>query len=144
MGLCYDIEGNTVDCGSSDTVGYSAGVSSNDIGAGLNLSSTDNPVASQAGQAAGPGWLQTLITTSGNVVSKAISSPAPTAGLRLQINPATGQQQYFNPTTGQYIGGAVNTSGFSGLFSGSNSFILIIVALAIAFFAFGGRKRLAA
>jgi hypothetical protein len=62
--------------------------------------------------------------------------------LQLRVNPATGQQQYFNSTTGQFVGGPISntTPGLGGIFSGS--FLLVIVALVVAFFAFGGRKRL--
>lgn len=140
MGLCYDIEGNSVDCGGSDAVGYSSGVSVTDTGAGLNL--TDNPVQAQASNPSGPSIFGQVLNFGTNLVNKVVGpSPGTSTNLRLQVNPATGQMQYYNPATNQFVGGPVNQS--SGLFGGSNSFLLILVALAVAFFAFGGRKALA-
>lgn len=144
MSLCYDIEGNTVDCSSGDAVGVSQGVSAGDSGAGLTLTSgvtnTSNPVAAQAG--ASSGVFQSLLnfgTSLAPTISKAISgNNSVTSGLRLQVNPSTGQTQYFNPATGQYLAGSVNTS--SSLLGGNTGFILLVVAVVVGFFAFFGRK----
>lgn len=146
MGLCYDIEGNSVDCASSDSIGYSSGVAPTDQTAGLDF--TSHPVATLATDSQNNGGsalssffgaLPGIITS----VDKAVVGQGTSSGLRLQLNPATGQQQYYNPATGMYVGGPI---GGSSLFGGasSSSFFLILFALVVAFFAFGGRKRLAA
>lgn len=146
MGVCYDIEGNSVDCGGSDAVGYSAGVSASDYGAGLDLTS-NSPVAVSASNPSGSTSLFDKFLNFGtsalNLTAKALGSSQTSSNLRLQVNPTTGKMQYFNPSTGQYVGGPIaSNTGFLG--GSSNSFLLIIVAVVVAFFAFGGRKRLTA
>lgn len=105
-----------------------------------------NPVAALAGSSSGSSSLgQSVLNFFGAItptILKATTGTGATTGLRLQVNPATGQSQYYNPATGQYVGGPVNTTG--NFFSGNSGFLLIIIALVVAFFAFGGRKRLAA
>jgi hypothetical protein len=110
----------------------------------------NNPVALTAAHPAVSGG-----TSIGAGILSFFSSVAPAAiaagtgtqaasNLRLQINPATGQQQYYNPATGQYIGSPVGSSSnslFGGI--GGSSVLLVIFALVIAWFAFGGRKALA-
>lgn len=151
MGVCYDIEGNSVDCSSSDSIGYSSGNSGydiagqNDPNAGLNLTSS-NPVARLSTDSQNNGGtslassifssLPSIITS----VSKVIPGQGQSSNLRLQINPATGLQQYYNPSTGQYVGGPIGASGPLG----GSSLMLVLFALVVAFFAFGGKKRLAA
>lgn len=142
---CYDIEGATVDCNDPTTI------ASGEIGYSPPDAASTSPIAAQASASSGPSALSGVFTSLLNfgaavtpTIAKAVSGTGTTTGLRLQINPATGQQQYFNPATGQYVGGAVNTGGLSGLLSGNSGFLLIIAALVAAFFFFGGRKRLAA
>jgi hypothetical protein len=143
-GVCFDYLGNPVDCGSSDA-------SASFMPTAGQLAATDaagtgsNPIALSAATSNGPnpGILGSVLNFTAAVtpfISK-IVAPSPASGLRLQTNPATGQQQYFNPTTGQYVGGAVNTGGLTGFFSGNSGFLLVVAALVVAFFAFGGRKR---
>jgi hypothetical protein len=144
LGLCYDIEGNTVDCGSSDSVGYSEGVSPSDAGAGIDLTSQPTVAGITDAHNNGGSALSSFFGSLPGLISstvKAVTPTSTTANLRLQLNPATGKMQYFNSQTGQYIGGPVQTS--SSLF-GNSSLMLVLFALVLAFFAFGGRKRLAA
>jgi len=140
MGYCYDIEGNSVDCGSSDNVGYSSG-SVSDSGAGLNLTTDNNPVASAVGTSNGPTGLSSTLSTVlnfGTSILKTVTTPTAPSNLRLQVNPSTGLQQYYNPTTGQYVGSPIQPTGAFG----SNGFIFIIIALVVGFLAFGGKKAL--
>lgn len=103
-----------------------------------------NPVSAMASSSNGNTALSTSILNFFTAVTpaaiKAASGSTTPTGLVLQTNPTTGQMQYYNPATGQYTGGAVNTGGLSGFFSGSG--LYIILALVVAFFAFGGMKRL--
>jgi hypothetical protein len=145
MGLCYDIEGNSVDCGGSDAVGYSAGVSTSDTGAGLNFTS-NNPIVASASSSNGPSALSGAFTSLLNFAPTAIKSFTATSpaasGLRLQVNPSTGKTQYFNPVTGQYLAGEVNTSG--SLFGSTNSsFLLVLLAIVAGFFFFGRKQATA-
>ena len=139
---CYDIEGNTVDCTDSNAIGVSPSTGSGDVNAGLNFA--NNPVASSAATSSGPSALSQFFSFLGKVTPTAIAaasgSPSSQA-LRLQINPSTGQQQYYNPSTGQYVGAPVSTTGFN---LGGSSLILIVFAVVIGFFAFGGARRLTA
>lgn len=142
MGVCYDIEGNSVDCGDSSSVGYSGGSNASDAGAGLDL--TSNPIAAQASSSNGGSSIWGSVLNFGSSIAtpivKSLTQPTASSNLRLQINPTTGQQQYYNPSTGQYVGGPVTTS--TSLLGG-NSWIFVVFALALAFFAFGGKKALA-
>lgn len=139
---CYDIEGNTVDCSDPNAIGLTATSGSSDVNAGLNL--TNNPVVNSASQSNGPSALSSIFSFLGSIaptVTGAITGSSSTSSLRLQVNPSTGMQQYYNPATGQYVGAPISSTG-SAL--GGSSLILIIFALVIGFFAFGGRKRLSA
>ena len=151
---CLDYVGNPIAC--SDPSAYSdmagnplSGSQYIDPSTGMaetsaQLSQANNPVAASAGTSSGGTAISGIFTSLlnfGSTVTSAVVAPSSTSGLKLQINPATGQQQYFNPTTGQYIGGPV---GNTSLLGGSNSFLLVIVALVVAFFAFGGKKAVAA
>lgn len=140
MAGCTDIEGASVDCGSSDAVSIGGGYAI--TGTTVDLSS--NPVAAQAASSNGGSSIFGSILNFGSTLApsiiKAVSSPTAPSGLVLQLNPATGQMQYYNPTTGQYVGGAVSSGGILG----GNSWIFLVFALVVAFFAFGGKKRLAA
>lgn len=138
---CYDIEGNTVDCTDPNAIGIAATSGGNDPNAGLNL--TNNPVVASASTSNGTSALSSFFGFLGNIaptVAGAISGNT-TQSLRLQVNPSTGQQQYYNPATGQYVGAPVQSSGFN---LGGSSLLLVVFALVVGFFAFGGRKRLAA
>lgn len=103
---------------------------------------SSNPVASGVGSSSGGSALSNIFSSVLNFGSTAIKSFAPTptqSNLRLQVNPTTGLQQYYNPSTGQYVGSPINST--SSLFGGSNSFLLVIVAVIVAIFAFGGFRR---
>lgn len=105
-----------------------------------------SPVAAAVASSGGGGSIFASILNFGASVVKTVTPTSTTTGLQLRVNPSTGQQQYFNPVTGQFVGGPISntTSGLGSIFSGSGtSLILVVVALAVAFFAFGGRKRLA-
>lgn len=113
-----------------------------------NATMPNNPVAQQVGNPATNGGTsigQSILSFFTAVAPSAIAAGTGTptvSGLRLQVNPATGQQQYYNPATGQYVGSSINTSSnslFSGV--GGSSFILVIFALIVAWFAFGGGKK---
>src|SRR5882724_11400240 len=136
MGVCYDIEGNSVDCGDSNAAGYSAGTTLADSG-GLDL--TSNPIASQAASSNGGSSIWGSVLNFGSSIAthivKSLTQPTASSNLRLQINPSTGVQQYYNPSTGQYVGGPVTTS--TSLLGG-NSWIFVVFALVLGFFAFGG------
>lgn len=137
---CYDIEGNTVDCTDAGAIGITATSGGNDVNAGLNL--TNNPVAASAGTSNGPSALSSFLGFLGQIaptVTNAVAGTS-TASLRLQINPANGLQQYYNPTTGQYVGAPVSQTGFGSTLGGS-SLLLVLFAVVIGFFAFGGRKH---
>lgn len=137
--LCLDQNQNAVACADPEcTYGDCTSPSSGAPAA--------NPVAGAATTTSGGTSLGTsLLNFAAAVTPSAIAAgTGTTTGLRLQTNPATGLSQYYNPATGQYVGSPVTSSGISTLFSGSTGFILIIVALVLAFFAFGGKKRLAA
>jgi hypothetical protein len=110
----------------------------------------NNPVAQAVGNPATNGGTSLsagILSFFTAVAPSAIAAGTGTtavSGLRLQINPATGQQQYYNPATGQFVGSAVGTSSSSIFGSvGSSSFLLVIFALIVAWFAFGGKKALA-
>lgn len=137
---CYDIEGNTVDCTDSQAIGVTSSSGINDVNAGLNL--TNNPVAASAGTSNGPSALSQFFGFLGQItpsITKAVAGSS-TSSLRLQLNPATGLQQYYNPQTGQYVGAPVSQTGIGGTLGGS-SLLLIVFALVIGFFAFSGRKH---
>lgn len=139
---CYDIEGNTVDCTDSGAIGVADTTGIGDVNAGLNL--TSNPVAASVASPSGTSILSntsfftSLANLGASITSAVVGKPTATSGLILQVNPATGLQQYYNPTTGLYVGSPITASGNP---LGSSSFLLVIVALVVAFFAFGSSKR---
>jgi len=102
-----------------------------------------SPVAASAGASGsgGPGFFASILNFGTSVAAKFVPTSAQT-GLQLRVNPATGQNQYYNPSTGMFVGGAVssNTSGLSSLFSGSN-LLLVLGAVVIVLFIFLGKKR---
>lgn len=127
--ICYDIEGNVVDCSGDDATSYTGGQAP---------AVYDNPVAASAASSNSPSWLTSLLNFGASVTPKILNSTNTTSNLRLQINPQTGQMQYWNPATGQYVGGPVNTTG--SLFSGGSGLLLIGAAVIIGFLAFFKRK----
>jgi hypothetical protein len=108
-----------------------------------------NPVAAQATSPAtngGTSLSSSLLGFFSSVAPSAIKAAtgAPSSGIVYQLNPATGTYQYYNTATGTYSPtNPTATTGISGIFSGSSSWILVVVALVVAFFAFGGRKKIA-
>lgn len=104
-----------------------------------------NPVAGSVASSNGGTALSTSLLNFASAIApaaiKAATGTSTTTGLILQTNPATGTLQYYNPATGLYVAGAVNTNGLAGLFTGTTGIILLIVALVIGFFAFGGKRR---
>ena len=102
-----------------------------------------SPVAVSAGSSGsgGPGIISSILNFGSSVVNRVVQPSQSTSGLVLRINPTTGQQQYFNNATGQFVGGPVNSSGLGSLFGASGSgLILVVVAVAVAFFVFYRRK----
>jgi hypothetical protein len=144
-GLPYDVNGNPCPnyAACSDVTDPNFGVGPCGAAGGGAYTGASSPIALQASSPSG-GIFTSILNFGGKIIPAiaSVAAPTTTTGLRLQINPATGQQQYFNPATGQYVGGAVNTSG--SLLGGNNGFLLVIAALVVAFFMFGGKKRLAA
>lgn len=142
---CYDASGAEVDCaGGKATYYLDPQNNAVDLTSGITISG-NNPVATGAATSNGPSSLNGLFTSIlnfGSTIAKSVTGPSTSSGLRLQVNPATGLQQYYNPATGAYVGSPIQPSG--GLLGGSNSFLLVIAALVVAFFAFSGRKKLAA
>lgn len=130
----------------------------------LDYTSNDDAYISGANDAAGGGVLSSQAATTGAIMAgsgsptsfgtsllnffgnvapsiiKATTGPSPSTGLQSKLNPATGTYQLFNPATGTFLP-STSTTGLSSLFSG-NGLLLVVVALVVAFFAFGGRKRL--
>lgn len=138
--VCLDQDQNSIDCGSADCT---YGDCETNIGPPL----ATNPVALSTASPSGTSALSNssfftslfnslpALTSS---IGKAVSGSSTPSGLRLQVNPATGLQQYFNPSTGQYVGSPITSTGS---ILGGNSFVLVIIALIVAFFAFGGLKH---
>lgn len=158
MGDCLDQNQNAIDCGDPNcTYGDCTDMSTSSGGSllaqvqaaqvGTPTQST-SPVATAAGNGGGSSIIPSLLNFTSSIAAPVINAATGTqaSGLVLKVNPATGLQQYYNPLTGQFSGAPISstTSGLTGLFSGGSSFILIIVAVVIAFFAFGFRKRAAA
>lgn len=158
---CLDQNQNSIDCGDpnctygdcTDQTASGALSGYADLGTlpGSTSSATGTPtgtvspvaVASAGSGSGGAGFLSSFLNFGSSVVSKVLPSSTSTAGLQLKVNPATGISQYYNPQTGQWVGGPVSntTSGLSGLFSGSSSIILLVIGLAIAAFFLVGRRR---
>jgi len=130
--VCYDIEGNVTDCAGSDATSVSGGEGPQ------TYTVSDNQGAAQAAASNSPSWLTSLINFGTTTATKVINQTNTSSNLRLQVNPATGQMQYYNPATNQYVGGPVNTSG--SLFSGGSGILLLFAAVAIGFLAFFKRK----
>lgn len=133
----YDIYGNFCPGVSFDQYGYPVGTQTGTVAA--------NPVAGSVASSNGGTALSTSLLNFASAIAptaiKAATGTSTTTGLILQTNPATGTAQYYNPATGLYVAGPVNTSGLAGLFTGTTGIILLIVALVIGFFAFGGKRR---
>lgn len=157
MGTCLDQNQNQIDCGDpnctfGDCTDSATSIPINTfLGSANGISAptgANSPVAisSSASGQGGPNLFGSVLNFFGAVAPSAISAATGTTptGLQQRINPANGQLQYYNPTTGQFVAGPVATSGggLTSLFSGGSSFLLVIVAVVITFFAFGGRKRL--
>jgi hypothetical protein len=138
---CYDIEGNTVDCTDSNSIGVTSSTGVGDVNSGLNL--MNNPVVASSVSPSGttvlPSWATNLINIGSGVIQRVVS-PTQSNGLQLRINPSTGQQQYYNPATNQYVGAPLGGSSLSSIFSGNSGIILVVFALIVAFFAFGGKR----
>lgn len=133
--MCFDVSGNSVDCTDPNAVGSDASL----YGFTDASASTTNPVATASASPSGGTSLGSFFSNLANIglnYAKSFTSPS-NANLRLQLNPATGKQQYYNPATGQYVGGAV---GSSSLF-GNVSPILLIFAVILGFLAFGRFKK---
>jgi hypothetical protein len=118
-------------------------IGSSTLLAQVNAAQSDsNPVSSGMASSSGGTSLSAIIgplLNFGAVVTKAVTGPTQQSGLILQVNPATGLQQYYNPSTGQYVGAPVQTSSIFG--GGSSGILLLFVALTIGFLAFGGMRR---
>jgi len=142
--LCYDIEGNAAPC--ADVSAASGGGALDYVGGSVpsDVINVGNPVQSMAGASSGGSALTGLFSSILNFSSTAIrtfTGPQGTSsGLQYRVNPSTGQYGYFNPATGAWSV-APSGSGLSGLFSGSSSFILVLVAIVIGFLAFGKKRR---
>jgi hypothetical protein len=140
MPVCYDIEGNSVDCGDYGAIGIAQTTGAGDVNAGLDLTSqptvagiTDSHNNGGSALSTFFGQIPALITSVGG----AIRGTSTSSNLRLQLNPTTGKMQYFNPATGTYVGAPVNQN--PSIFTGSSMLLLAFAAL-VAFLAFG-RKR---
>jgi hypothetical protein len=142
--LCYDIEGNASPCsdvlaaqGGSGDVSYISGSVPSDV---LN---TSNPVSTMAGSSSGGSALSSIlgsVLNFGSSVIRTVNSPSTSSsGLQYKLNPATGQYGYYNTATGTWSA-SPNTTGLSGFFGGSGSFILLILAVIIGFLAFGKKR----
>lgn len=155
MGTCLDQDQNMIDCADPNcTFGDCTDQSTSSGGSLLAAvqaaqvgtpTGPASPVASSAGGGGGTSILQSFLNFTSSVAAPVIGAAtgSQASGLVLKTNPATGLNQYYNPTTGQFIGSPVSstTSGLTSLFSGGGSLILVVVALVVAFFAFGFRKR---